>query len=283
MSLKIIMGLVALYLLSGFLIFIKNLKKTPNHLFLLAVLLHTVFLIGYAVFLRRPPVATMQETFMFVAWIVGGSVFFLKKRYPVLAPLGAVSSAILLLIAASLSPAKTELEPVLNAPYWLMVHVMVIVASYGVLLVSSLLAHIYLYNRKENLMRVIIPCNFIGAGLLTAGTILGGLWAARTWGSFWSWDVKEAWAFISICIFLAALHLESFKMGGPITICLLTAVGFLSVTFTWYGINYVLKKGMHTYGFGDGGILYYGLFLVADLALLGFLSYRNRKISRQLL
>jgi ABC-type transport system involved in cytochrome c biogenesis permease subunit len=282
MSLKIVMGLAALYLLSGFLVFIKNLKKIPDHLLSLAVLLNTVFLIGYAVFLSRPPVATMQETFMYVAWIVGGSILCLKKRYPVLVPLGAVSSAILLLIAASLAPASAELEPVLNAPYWLTVHVMVIVASYGVLWVSSLLAHIYLYNRKENLMRVIIPCNFIGAGLLTAGTILGGLWAARTWGSFWSWDVKEAWAFISICIFLAALHLESFKMGGPVAICLLTAVGFLSVTFTWYGINYVLKKGMHTYGFGDGGILYYCLFLVADLVLLGFLSYRNRKITRQL-
>lgn len=283
MILKIVMGLVALYMFSGFLFFIKNLKKTPAHLFSFAVLLHTVFLIGYAAFQSRPPVANMQETFMYVAWIVGGSVFFLKKRYLYLVPLGAVSSAILLLIAASLAPASAELEPVLNAPYWLMVHVMVIVASYGVLMVSSLLAHIYLYNRKESLMKLIIPCNFIGTGLLTAGTILGGLWAARTWGSFWSWDVKEAWAFISICIFLAALHLESFKMGGPAAICSLTAVGFLSVTFTWYGINYVLKKGMHTYGFGDGGILYYCLFLVADLVLLGFLLYRNRKISRQLL
>ncbi|MBS0652923.1 MAG: cytochrome c biogenesis protein CcsA [Verrucomicrobia bacterium] len=279
MVFKIVIGLLSIYLFAGFLFFIKNLKKAADHLFSLAVMLHTGFLVGYSFFQGRPPVATMQETFMYVAWIVGGSIFFLKKQYAYLVPLGAFSSAFLLWIATSLTPATSELQPVLNAPYWLTVHVMVIVASYGFLLISALVSHIYLVNRKESLMKLIVPCNYIGTGLLTAGTILGGLWAARTWGSFWSWDVKESWAFISICIYLAALHMDSFKMAKSVAICLISSVGFLSVTFTWYGINYVLKKGMHTYGFGDGGILYYFIFLIADLALLAFLSFRKVAVS----
>ena len=305
------MGLIFLYFAVAFLSFVKALRGRGSYLFSLLLLVHTGGLVWYSFFVKRPPVATMQETFFYVAWIVALAIFFLKKHLERLSvskgtacivtggeevPLkalistGSLSCGFLLLLAASFTSLKLELEPVLNAPLWLMIHVMVIVASYGLLLISALISHAYLINeviaklkvrslsfattlnQKEGLMKLLFFCNFAGVGLLTIGTILGGMWASRTWGSFWSWDVKESWAFISICIYLSALHMHSFKTSDFSVISLISSVGFLSITFTWYGINYVLKKGMHTYGFGDGGVLYYLLFLIGDFLLLLFLG-----------
>src|SRR5260370_387544 len=46
----------------------------------------------------------------------------------------------------------------------------------------------------------------LGVLLLAAGTILGGVWASYSWGRFWGWDPKEAWALIALLGYLAMLH-----------------------------------------------------------------------------
>lgn len=246
-----------------------------RHFLFVVWLCQLLYLGWHSYVLKRPPVATIQETLFFVSWVVA-SLFFLLKRYAEWFPLiGAFSSAFFLAFAMIASSPRVPLAPVLNAPYWLLVHVLVIVASYGFFFVSAVASHFYLMNRKQHWYQIVFPCHFIGVGLLTLGTILGGLWASRTWGSFWSWDVKESWALITICIYLLVLHLESFQLASQQTICLISSVGFLAVTFTWYGINFVLKKGMHTYGFGDGGVFFYYLFLIVDALFLGYSLMRR--------
>jgi hypothetical protein len=43
----------------------------------------------------------------------------------------------------------------------------------------------------------------------------------------------------------------------------------------WYGVNFVLGKGLHSYGFGDGGQLYVGAFALLELAILTFAIFRR--------
>ena len=39
-----------------------------------------------------------------------------------------------------------------------------------------------------------------------AALVAGPIWAEYAWGSYWSWDPKEVWAFITWVIYAAYLH-----------------------------------------------------------------------------
>jgi hypothetical protein len=40
---------------------------------------------------------------------------------------------------------------------------------------------------------------------------------------------------------------------------------FLTILMAWYGVKFVLGKGLHSYGFGNGGQLYVGLFALLEI------------------
>src|SRR5260370_37802914 len=44
----------------------------------------------------------------------------------------------------------------------------------------------------------------------------------------------------------------------------------------WYGVNFVLGKGLHSYGFGIGGETYVAIGVVLDLLFVGFAIWRYR-------
>jgi hypothetical protein len=44
----------------------------------------------------------------------------------------------------------------------------------------------------------------------------------------------------------------------------------------WYGVNFVLGKGLHSYGFGIGGETYVATFVIADLLFVAFAILRHR-------
>ncbi|MCR2848176.1 cytochrome c biogenesis protein CcsA, partial [Weizmannia coagulans] len=46
----------------------------------------------------------------------------------------------------------------------------------------------------------------LGFLFLTIGILSGAVWANEAWGSYWSWDPKETWAFITWTIFAIYLH-----------------------------------------------------------------------------
>jgi len=89
--------------------------------------------------------------------------------------------------------------------------------------------------------------------LLAAGTILGGLWADVSWGRFWGWDSKEVWALISLLIYVGILH---FRFTGVLRDFALAAgavFGITSIVMAWWGVNFFLGSGLHSYGNGAGG------------------------------
>jgi cytochrome c biogenesis factor len=95
----------------------------------------------------------------------------------------------------------------------------------------------------------------IGLVLATVGTFLGGVWANESWGRYWGWDAKETWALIIVLTYTLVLHLRMIpKMNGKYLFNIASILSFGSVLMTFFGVNYFLSKGMHSYGAGDKAI-----------------------------
>jgi len=93
----------------------------------------------------------------------------------------------------------------------------------------------------------------VGVLLIAAGTILGGVWADVSWGRFWGWDPKEVWALITLLVYLIPLHGRFAGWISSFGLVVASAFCFLSVIMAWYGVNFVLGVGLHTYGFVEAG------------------------------
>nr|YP_008994539.1 cytochrome c heme attachment protein [Hypseocharis bilobata]AGV02968.1 cytochrome c heme attachment protein [Hypseocharis bilobata]AKF42851.1 cytochrome c biogenesis protein [Hypseocharis bilobata] len=90
----------------------------------------------------------------------------------------------------------------------------------------------------------IISLGFI---FLTIGILSGAVWANEAWGSYWSWDPKETWAFITWAIFAIYLHTRSNKNLKGVNSAIAASMGFLLIWICYFGIN-LLGIGLHSYG-----------------------------------
>ncbi len=93
----------------------------------------------------------------------------------------------------------------------------------------------------------------VGVLLIAAGTILGGVWADYSWGRFWGWDPKEVWALITLLVYLIPLHGRFAGWVSTFGLVAASVACYLSVIMAWYGVNFVLGVGLHSYGFVEGG------------------------------
>ena len=263
---------------------------------IIAFLFHS-YGFGLRIYLTgRPPVSNMYESVVWVSW--GAVVFAMifesisRKRYVLLS--GGVVGTICLIIAdmaptvldASLQP----LQPVLRSNYWLTIHVLTITLSYSAYFLAWGLGNIGLFfvlkgekptsERPRTIVQSIYRCMQVGVVLLAAGIILGGIWADYSWGRFWGWDPKETWALIALLGYVAVLHgrlvgwIQNFGMMAA------AVISFNLVIMAWYGVNYVLGAGLHSYGFGAGGIQYVGSFVILNLVYVGYVAYVRSQISK---
>jgi len=270
-----------------------------------AVFLHT-FGIGVRVFvLSRPPVSNMYESMIFMNWalIVFACVFSTIRKNASALKVGALISAVIMLYA-DLLPIDSSLEvlvPVLRSNYWLSVHVMTVVSSYGAFGLAMALGHRHLFlmsfpsrggslpvrqagasggnkfTKKAELDSADLIYRVIQLGviLIGTGTFLGGVWANESWGRFWGWDPKETWALITFLGYLALVHLVYTKKISRFGLALFSVLGFLLVLMTWYGVNFVLGRGLHSYGVGSGGMTWVVYYLIFEAVFVGFILIRR--------
>nr|YP_010864713.1 cytochrome c heme attachment protein [Indigofera linnaei]WGS97862.1 cytochrome c heme attachment protein [Indigofera linnaei]WGS97945.1 cytochrome c heme attachment protein [Indigofera linnaei] len=90
----------------------------------------------------------------------------------------------------------------------------------------------------------IISLGFI---FLTIGILSGAVWANEAWGSYWNWDPKETWAFITWTIFAIYLHTRKNKKLEDVNSSIVASMGFLIIWICYLGIN-LLGIGLHSYG-----------------------------------
>nr|YP_009389724.1 cytochrome c biogenesis protein [Silene wilfordii]ANG08153.1 cytochrome c biogenesis protein [Silene wilfordii] len=87
----------------------------------------------------------------------------------------------------------------------------------------------------------------LGFILLTIGILSGAVWANEAWGSYWNWDPKETWAFISWTVFAIYLHIRTNKIFQGTNSAIVAFIGFLIIWICYFGVN-LLGIGLHSYG-----------------------------------
>nr|YP_008081415.1 cytochrome c biogenesis protein [Tetracentron sinense]AGJ72106.1 cytochrome c biogenesis protein [Tetracentron sinense]QNQ65633.1 cytochrome c biogenesis protein [Tetracentron sinense] len=87
----------------------------------------------------------------------------------------------------------------------------------------------------------------LGFIFLTIGILSGAVWANEAWGSYWNWDPKETWAFITWTIFAIYLHTRTNKNLQGVNSAIVASMGFLIIWICYFGVN-LLGIGLHSYG-----------------------------------
>nr|UXR12681.1 cytochrome c heme attachment protein [Liquidambar formosana]WBR74739.1 cytochrome c heme attachment protein [Liquidambar acalycina] len=87
----------------------------------------------------------------------------------------------------------------------------------------------------------------LGFIFLTIGILSGAVWANEAWGSYWNWDPKETWAFITWTVFAIYLHTRTNTNLKGANSAIVASMGFLVIWICYFGVN-LLGIGLHSYG-----------------------------------
>ena len=105
----------------------------------------------------------------------------------------------------------------------------------------------YRYQLIQQLDRWSYRIISLGFILLTIGILSGAVWANEAWGSYWNWDPKETWAFITWTVFAIYLHIRTNKNYETVNSAIVASMGFLIIWICYFGVN-LLGIGLHSYG-----------------------------------
>jgi len=248
----------------------------------------------------RAPLSNGHESLLFISIAVSlaGLIFELVFRMGVPAALGGLLTVVVLGVSmlSTFDPAIGPLVPVLVS-YWLNIHVTIITSSYGFLglsfLIGALILILYMAKGpgRENVREAIKTLDNInyhvmvtGLGLLSIGTLLGGVWANESWGRYWGWDAKETWSLVTILVYAIVLHFRFIpKLKSAWLTAALATAAIGSVVMTYFGVNYFLT-GLHSYAQGDAAkvpdwVYIFTLIVLALIAVSG-LIHNGRKWER---
>jgi cytochrome c-type biogenesis protein CcsB len=249
---------------------------------------------------ERIPISNGHESLLFISISVAlaGFIFEFVYRQGFTGALGGLLTTIVLGVSmlSTFDPAIGPLVPVLVS-YWLNIHVTIITSSYGFLGLGALIGALTLFlllakgPGKDDLKEAITTLDkankhvlITGLGLLTVGTLLGGVWANESWGRYWGWDAKETWSLITILVYALVLH---FRWIPQLRSIWLNASGALaaiaSVVMTYFGVNYFLT-GLHSYAQGDAAQVpdwvFIGTGLILALVIVAGLVSRSKSWER---
>ncbi len=277
------------------LLMIKNrhskLKFIPFIFLIIGFLYNTAGLIIRMTILNRPPVSTLYESVIFVAFIAVLLAIILEiiRRDNFSLLIGALSGIILHYISfgyAADGDTFGVLVAVLNSNFWLATHVTTITTGYGTTIIASLVGHLYLLkaalnaNKKElkSIFNIMLATTFIALFFTMFGTILGGIWGDQSWGRFWGWDPKENGALLIVMWLLMMLHLKisGWVKGSGYALGLVLAN--ITVALAWFGVN-LLSVGLHNYGFTEGAAFNLLIFIIFEL-LFGSLLYAKIRFTK---
>ncbi len=300
-------NLFMLYMLAGLIMLIfviiqifndnkvlRILIKTSAIFIILLFALHTLGLAARWYISGHAPWSDAYESMIYVAWAtMFFGLAFGRKSNLTIASTAFVASMILMIAHWNwMDPAIANLVPVLDS-YWLMIHVSVIVGSYGPFTLGLILGAVALLlmimttekNKVKmdlNIKEITIITEMaltVGLVMLTIGNFLGGQWANESWGRYWGWDPKETWALISIMVYAFVIHMRLVPgLRSRWFFNLMAIAAFSSIMMTYFGVNFYLA-GLHSYASGDKVItptfVYYSIAVVAVLGALSYWKYQK--------
>jgi len=269
----------------------KVLRISINVLHLLIGLcfaLHTVGLIARWYISGHAPWSNAYEAIVYVAWatMFFGLAFDIKSKLTVASSAFVTAMILTAAYANWIDPEIANLQPVLNS-YWLMIHVAVIVASYGPFALGFILGFVSLllmfFTTEKNKVKMDLNIKeltyinemalTVGLVMLTIGNFLGGQWANESWGRYWGWDPKETWALISIMVYAFVIHARFVPgMKNRWIFNVMAMFAFISILFTYYGVNFHLV-GLHSYASGEAKSLDWIYEMILGVSIVGAITY----------
>ncbi|VXB02909.1 Cytochrome C biogenesis protein [Flavobacterium sp. 9AF] len=255
-------------------------------------ILHTLGLIARWYVSGHAPWSNAYESMIYVAWsTMFFGVAFSRKSKLTIAATAFVTSMLLMVAHLSwMDPEIGNLQPVLNS-YWLMIHVAVIVASYGPFTLGMILGLVALFlmifTNKDNAKKTKLAIDelsyinemalTVGLVMLTIGNFLGGQWANESWGRYWGWDPKETWALISIFVYAFVIHARLVPgLRGKWFYNFASVLAFASIVMTYVGVNFHLS-GLHSYASGERQNVTYYLYILSAIIVIGIIAWINYK------
>lgn len=218
------------------------------------------------------PLSNMYESLVFFALCIALLYIFIEFSYKMkIIGTYVVPFAFVVMAYASFSSEfGKDIKPLLPAlqSNWLAAHVVTCFIGYAAFAISCGMAIFYLYRTNfgkaepvgtdsatklsgKQLLKSIDAINYrmivFGFIWLTAGIVTGAIWANSAWGTYWSWDPKETWSLITWFVYALALHARYTQGWDGVRMSMVSILGFISVLFTYYGVNFLLS-GLHSYG-----------------------------------
>jgi len=294
-------GYLSLFLIVFVFVEIFNTKKWVNILVKILIggvitlfTLHTLGLVSRWFISGNAPWSNAYESIIYVAWATMLFGLFFGRKSALTITATTFLTAIILAFAHQnwLDPEIANLQPVLNS-WWLLVHVSIIVASYGpfslgmILGIFAIILIIFTTEKNKKKMNLHIKeitiinemAITVGLVMLTIGNFLGGMWANESWGRYWGWDPKETWALISIMIYAFVLHMRLIPgLRGKLSFNFASAFAYLSIMMTYFGVNFYLS-GLHSYASGDQAVtpreayIYIGILVL--LTIIASFKYKK--------
>lgn len=223
---------------------------------------------GLAAEPNRVPWGNMYEFTISGTLVLTLMYLVLLRRYKLdwVGPL--VVGFVLPVLMAAMLILHDEVAPLPEAldSYWLVIHVVSAIIATGAFSLAGLLSIMYLVKARTGerttgamarvpslatLDRVSYRIHAFAFPVWTfAVLITGPIWAKEAWSSYWNWDPKEVWAFITWVVYAAYLHARATAGWKGRNAALLAIVGLLTLWFNFIGINYFSTSSQHSYAGG---------------------------------
>jgi len=214
------------------------------------------------------PLSNLYESLVFAAWAIMLIYLIFEKRTTqrVLGVFPALFAFLAMAYASFSTQVDSKIQPLVPAlkSNWLIAHVVACFLGYAAFAISCGISMLYLLKKTQSdnphpkgvlgllpAPRQLDQFNYqmilFGFLWLSLGIITGSIWANSAWGTYWSWDPKETWSLITWIVYALFLHARLARGWKGTRIAILSIVGFGSVIFTYFGVNFVLA-GLHSYG-----------------------------------
>jgi cytochrome c-type biogenesis protein CcsB len=161
-----------------------------------------------------------------------------------------------------------ELPPALQS-YWLAIHVTAMTLATGIFFVAAVTGVTYLVVDRHarrvaagrppgadgilrrlpgpaELDRLAYRTIVFGFPVWTFGVMAGAIWADYAWGSYWSWDPTETWAFITWVVYACFLHARATAGWRGRRATVIQLAGFCCLIFNVLVVSLIIP-GLHSY------------------------------------
>ncbi len=234
---------------------------------LIAAAAHLAALVarGLAADPNRVPWGNMYEFTLSGTFVVAALYLVLHRRLDLgwMAPI--VVGIVLTLLMVDVIWLYAPIAPLTEALYspWLVIHVVSAVIATGAFTIGGIASALYLLKERRpaatsgylarvpataELDRLSYRMHAFGFPVWTfAVLITGPIWAHQAWSTYWNWDPKEVWAFITWVVYAAYLHARATAGWRGRNAAIVALVGLATLWFNFIGINFFSSTSQHSY------------------------------------